>query len=1001
MAELELLKELEDWYFAHGCKRGEETDDPKFLFDPNDWPNLLVHSRRELQAVEEAMTSRRPALAIWGPSQTGKSALFTQDIDRHTLKDPENLEESGKFSGFYWTGGKPYCFDNFVWNPDMNTNIREDALFDKAFNPVGIGRDATAVMCRFTAGVLPSEEGEHCDESYRLVDDPLFPVRIRICDRKDILMFLAAGFASQSVDGQARTGNSDIDGWGDWEPVDPTEDVPRKEAFEWLNDLADILEIFLSAGKPRYAGLRGKIKHDTDNRLRFTGLFNSLYVTDVEKAQEFVFSVLWNGEEKVTAFFHKMMAMASDYAAAKTELRCSLSAASMLVNMNMSLLAFVTPDTLANHELHRHSRERITKLRFADRNFEGRQVIVIGMEEEFSESADLLSSPFSRGEGIDGERLCLFQSIILEMIVPLNPEYLTVSRIGEQPEVPSTLGNLLSCSDLLDFPGVAPAVAIGNIDFDDDDPDPGNYCEVNLAIVDGNDRNVGYSVPRFFFQLVKRGKTEATFLSYSSRRLIDGMVVIQSLTNMFAAAVPESGQVVTGYQHLSKCLGNHINSDNHVPLFLLFSIIGSTLNLDLAMPGMNPIQARLNTCRGFYNGLPVHETLFYNPHFNVGEYAFPGGYVAPGSDTEGMVLARFQNQVPELFSPDGEDSLAKRSLTAVCFAASSDRGGQTRLDTGFLYSGDEKIRTKADENAGCFGDGGTGFVFAALEEALSKARRRDQALRIALLEEKRNEIVGARLEQLLTRENLLNAPPKVTSWQRQVESVKSGLVDVLNEHIDGLENASARDRADKETRLCELLNCIRALFSVAPNCLIDPCVMRLPGAEWLREQFSNAWAKNTGVHLRGILKATDLQAADFEGVADAVCVDAVLERLTNQLHGMIRQVRERNERPDLRRLLALWMTRELQGSALFSLRIGTEQVNAKASRLDFGKSFRDILEKRLVVLSGAEGVVSKERKLQLGVPELIPILEGYRNLPAETADALERLKQHRDSGSSD
>ena len=92
---LSFSKNLVDWFWKHGISRAEE-----YSLNPSRWLFSLYKSRESLEMVAQEQNPR-PATAIWGPSQTGKSTLVARYLD-----GKDNKENSA----LYWEGGQHAFF---------------------------------------------------------------------------------------------------------------------------------------------------------------------------------------------------------------------------------------------------------------------------------------------------------------------------------------------------------------------------------------------------------------------------------------------------------------------------------------------------------------------------------------------------------------------------------------------------------------------------------------------------------------------------------------------------------------------------------------------------------------------------------------------------------------------------------------------------------------------------------------------------------------------------
>src|ERR1035438_5067521 len=114
-----------DWYWHKGVERTGEYD------LSGAWLDELYQVRDAAAAVEAAVAAGRPCLALWGPSQSGKSTLLSRYLDAPS--DPKAA------SALQWDPAAPVVF---VGRPD-----RPDCVH---LNPYNQQHDASGCVTRFT-----------------------------------------------------------------------------------------------------------------------------------------------------------------------------------------------------------------------------------------------------------------------------------------------------------------------------------------------------------------------------------------------------------------------------------------------------------------------------------------------------------------------------------------------------------------------------------------------------------------------------------------------------------------------------------------------------------------------------------------------------------------------------------------------------------------------------------------------------------------------------------
>src|SRR5207247_1528050 len=114
-----------------------------------------------LESVEPSLSNDKPCLAVWGPSQSGKSTLLSFGLDAHA--DPQ-----GRGSALHWDGGRPCRLSK-------DDKVPADAT---VLNPFNQKSDASGCVTRF---VLRNESE---------IPDVLRPVEIHFARRPQILLAL-------------------------------------------------------------------------------------------------------------------------------------------------------------------------------------------------------------------------------------------------------------------------------------------------------------------------------------------------------------------------------------------------------------------------------------------------------------------------------------------------------------------------------------------------------------------------------------------------------------------------------------------------------------------------------------------------------------------------------------------------------------------------------------------------------------------------------------------
>lgn len=374
------------WYWEHGHKREDQYEVSRgSCLDP------LYAVRERAAAIERSGLTPRPCMALWGPSQTGKSTLLSGYLD----VDGDDL---GLESALTWSQAEPVRFGGELKNDGSNIVV----------NPYNGGADGSGCISRF---VMTDA-----------VPDPAFPVEITLATDTQILHALAAGYESEC---QPLNKQRDEVSWGLDNFRALMENVKSagpadREGFESLYRLANVLELLITAGIRRYANL-------TEHwRTLRPALLNHPHLANRKALRDFSHELLWDSWPSLSSLCERLQAkrvqLISLWGASGT-LRCSWRLAALLLDIDAYK--------------HYAKSERAAYKAFVDS---------VG----FRTAADgsvLLGAGLDRPLMQSGEDFGLFQGLVWELRLPLRKDVLT----KRAPVVAA----FLEKADLMDFPGVS------------------------------------------------------------------------------------------------------------------------------------------------------------------------------------------------------------------------------------------------------------------------------------------------------------------------------------------------------------------------------------------------------------------------------------------------------------------------------------------------------------------------------------------------------------------
>lgn len=512
--DLELSRCLAEWFWAHGVHR--QSKYPAYAISTSEWLNIVYEIKKDLATVMEASEATRPCCAIWGPSQTGKSTLVSAYLDEKA-EVKGVLAEDGLGSALHWPSGAPALF------MDPITIRRQKAAPGvNILNPFNNGKDASACLSRFVYGSLTPKPGAYH------VANPNYPIQIRLVSEKDLLHALARGFDSECW-GHAPNGSAK---WWDIDRLveeiayfqtryeaNVQDGAVNRRAYELLHDFCEVLDDLVFAGLKRYRDL-GVAERKYRSALASI-LGEKSLISSLDNAEQFIARILWEECEPITEYYRLMRNALQHYEslwAGKT-LHCDIPTAVLLLDMDVY-------DLLSNPGVTDGAIGRKDPAKV------GALVHGLGHRTE-GDRICLGHHPESRlFEGDLARSFAVFQGLVWEIVIPLNP-----ANLSDTPFL-----KYLEQADLLDFPGVANVA-----------PNPGTMVRCECA---HRQKEEGTPVTSeqiqtpqrldasaFFTQILKRGKTSSIVSTYAKRLTIDAFVIFQNIDGVPAV---NSEQLQTG-----------------------------------------------------------------------------------------------------------------------------------------------------------------------------------------------------------------------------------------------------------------------------------------------------------------------------------------------------------------------------------------------------------------------------------------------------------------------
>ena len=357
----ELLKKSDaviEWYWTHGVCR----DDPRYAVSRGNWLDAVYRVRDKARTIQKGETSAKPVMALWGPSQTGKSTLMSGYLD-----DPE--DGLGERSALRWSDEEPV---RFVVGKDKSDDLI-------VLNPFNFGSDASGCVSRYVL----------CDT----VPDPEHPVEVTLATESQILHALAVGYLSEC---EERNDKGEITAW-DSESFKALLDrqqgagEPARAAFEALQQLAETVDLLILSEIRRYSNLASQWR----GALRPQMLECEALLGSVQAVEKFAAELLWDSWSSLTDSYTKLVAKRREWQSGT--LRCSFRTASILLDIDSYKKCAERPET----------RERVMSLTVKSRD--GISCVSGGS-----------GTPLAR----DNDDFGLFQGLVWELRIPLRSDVL-------------------------------------------------------------------------------------------------------------------------------------------------------------------------------------------------------------------------------------------------------------------------------------------------------------------------------------------------------------------------------------------------------------------------------------------------------------------------------------------------------------------------------------------------------------------------------------------------
>jgi hypothetical protein len=256
---VQLSRQLVDWYWRFGKSRTG-----KYALSTGSWLEIIYDTNLHAGRIASIPATSRRTMALWGPSQSGKSTLLSRFLDRET---------NGMLSALQWDVRQPV---EFVGKDIHSTKI----------NPYNLKADASGCVTRFVLTDAP----EYVDCPVQLilatpdqVIESLAIGYITECDQSGEVVYWDRERISKKIS-SFKSSNGNI----------------SRDAYELLHQATVVVGDLILAQWARYHNL-----HKDWRGTRMEILSAPALVTNVENARQFVADLFWDGNTRLLEVFEQ------------------------------------------------------------------------------------------------------------------------------------------------------------------------------------------------------------------------------------------------------------------------------------------------------------------------------------------------------------------------------------------------------------------------------------------------------------------------------------------------------------------------------------------------------------------------------------------------------------------------------------------------------------------------------------------------------------------------
>lgn len=363
-----LIPEITDWYWNYGQQRKDS-----YALGRSTWLDSMLNVGKGALNVQESKTTyRKPTMAIWGPSQTGKSTLLADYIDG---EDPDKY---GNGTALQWSESDPVRFVGDICGGEVTV-----------LNPFNKGADASGCVTRFSL----AEKVEH----------PEYPVKVTLATESQIVHGLAVGYLSETIakDSDDKVVQLSAELIKKWASEVEVKGPVSREAYEYMAGIADVVELLILSNLPRYENLEKEWK----SSLRRELLDCPGLLSDIDGARTFVCKLLWDSWNSISKTYRQLVDALKEYddKFGGDQIQMSYQFAAQILNISAVELA-ETADIVRE--------------------------IIDGAGYEVENGAVMIGENPSRKLFAKLEEFALFQGLVWELGVPLKSEVMRKNSEG-------------------------------------------------------------------------------------------------------------------------------------------------------------------------------------------------------------------------------------------------------------------------------------------------------------------------------------------------------------------------------------------------------------------------------------------------------------------------------------------------------------------------------------------------------------------------------------------